>query len=173
MFRKKGNVIYILLSIILLLSGCGLGNSSSDIKKEFDIDGFLITVKDYILEDDLSGTTDSVQYDGAIQKIEYEQKASDGKVFLLLNIKVEKQQGENKNFTWDDVYIRDSKDNKYPRHDNDTFLENYGFERIKSIDLNFGANEGYACFEISKDLSKKGLVFVYEYDQNELQIKIN
>ncbi len=131
----------------------------------------IIVVK-WEVTNDLSGSQAAQQYNGDVVQIQYNEKPSDGKSFLLLDLSVTKQVAGASTFSWKNLYVKDSSGNHYARMENDTFLENYNFPRLKSTDLTLGENKGFACFEIPVDSAKGGLSLVYESTDESLELPL-
>ena len=131
-----------------------------------------IQVKSSQVAGDLSETQTVQQYDGGVTQETVESEPGEGNVYLLLELAIEKQASDAASFEWKKLSVQDAAGNRYARMENDTFLESFGYSRIKSIDLTLGKNEGYACFEIPEESAAGDLVLVYEDTQGENGIKI-
>jgi hypothetical protein len=86
---------------------------------------------------------------------------------------IEKTQAGAAAFSWSCLYVEDSAGNRYLRSDKDSFLESYGYGRIKSTDLTLGTNEGYICFEIPTSASEDKMTLKYESDESLISIPLN
>ncbi|HPE70196.1 MAG TPA: hypothetical protein P5560_12260 [Thermotogota bacterium] len=120
----------------------------------------------------LKSTQSSVQYNGVIQKVEHEQTPSEGMVFLLLDMVVEKKQAGASVFSWENVFVEDAEGHRFSRHPNDSFLASYDRQRMKGTSLNFGKNEGYVCFEIPEESANGALRLVVLLEQQEHSLEI-
>ena len=109
---------------------------------------------------DLKGTQSAQQYNGDVTRIQFSEKPADGKIFLLIEMSIDKQIPGPSTFDWDQLYIVDSVGNQYHRMENDTFLQNFNFPRIKSTNLTIGENKGFICFEIPIEASEQKLELV-------------
>jgi hypothetical protein len=132
-----------------------------------------VTVLGSETRDTLSGSQNALQYNGENVSTEIRETPVAGNVFLLLNIKIEKAQPGSSAFSWKKLYIADGSGNKYARCDNDSFLESYGYKRIKSTDLTLGDNDGFICFEIPSGLKTNGLTLNYVSDDGDISIKLD
>lgn len=74
---------------------------------------------------DLKGTQSAQQYNGDVTRIQFSEKPADGKIFLLIEMSIDKQIPGPSTFDWDQLYIVDSVGNQYHRMENDTFLQNF------------------------------------------------
>lgn len=120
-----------------------------------------IVVKKWEVSADLSGSQAAQQYNGDVTQIKYNEKPSDGNTFLLVDLIVTKQVAGASTFSWKNLSVRDSAGNLYARMENDTFLTNFNFPRLKSTDLTLGENKGFICFEIPTAAAKDPLSLVY------------
>ena len=131
-----------------------------------------IILKNSETTDDLNTTQAAVQYNGDTVQVSYREKPGDGNTFLLVELVIEKKKSGASKFEWEKVYVLDSAGTKFYRHENDTFLEIFNFNRIKSTDLTFGKNEGFICFEIPKQAAKGKLYLIYDSPEGENRIKL-
>jgi len=123
---------------------------------------WVITIENWKITNSLKGTHSEVQYDGNVKNQMYEQKPNQSMSYFILGLLLKKQAGSTVNFSWKDVYIQDFKGAKHYRLQDDGFLEFYGFQRIKGVDLTFGEYQGSICFELPQNVTKRSLTFVYE-----------
>jgi|GEM_PF-1105786 len=167
--------IYLLLAAgtALLIAACSSGDTqgtaSQDSQQTYDWAIVLVSSK---TADALNATKDVPKYNGDISQETVESKPREGCVYLLLKLEIQKQASGAANFEWKKLSIQDSSGNSYQRMENDTFLETFGYSRIKSTDLTLGKNEGFVCFEIKKESAAGGLELIYEDPQGENRIKI-
>lgn len=167
-----------LFSLSLLLLVSIVACSASPQKTETNVQpqksdfSWTIVLNKWEVADNLSNTKSAVQYNGDVTQIQYSEKPSEGNTFLLLELTIEKQKPGSSSIKWDHLYVKDSNGIKYFRHPNDTFLENYNFPRIKSVDLTFGKNDGFICFEIPKTAANDSLNLIYESNEGINQIPL-
>lgn len=109
----------------------------------------------------LSSTQFYVQYGGDLEEVAFNAQPTDGNVFLLLQMTIEKERAGKGVFAWADLSVRDAGGNAFARHKNDTFLESHSLKRIKSTDLTFGKHEGFLCFELPAASAAGELTLVY------------
>ena len=131
-----------------------------------------MTVKGTETKDGLSGTQSDLQYSGETVQTQIMENPGKGNMFLIVQMVVEKTQAGTSAFSWDRLFVMDSGGTRYSRSDNDSFLENYGYTRIKSTDLTIGTNEGAACFEIPSSSVADTLMLVYESDEGNISIPL-
>jgi len=132
-----------------------------------------VAVLSYETDETLSGTQNALQYNGKNVSTQIQETPGEGNVFLLVELKIEKVQTGASAFSWNKLYISDSAGNQYQRCANDSFLENYGYERIKSTDLVLGTNEGYICVEIPTATAQETLTLNYQSDGETLCIPLS
>jgi hypothetical protein len=106
----------------------------------------------------LTLTTAALQYNGGLLSTELDVTPAPGRVFLLLNLTVEKTGEGRASFSWQDAHVEDSAGNVYYRHANDTFLTSLNIPRIRSVDIVLGRESGFACFEVAE--GAEGLRFL-------------
>jgi hypothetical protein len=131
-----------------------------------------IILKNSETADDLNATQAVIQYNGDTVQVSYQEKPGDGNTFLLVELIIEKKNPGVSKFEWGKFYVIDSGGTKFYRHENDTFLESFNFKRIKSTDLTFGRNDGFICFEISKQAAKGKLYLMYDSPEGEIRLKL-
>ena len=93
-------------------------------------------------------TRAALQYGGGVLETTNEVLPSSGHYFLLMGLIVEKIGVGRAAFSWDDAHITDSYGNIFFRHPNDTFLTHLNIPRLRGVDMVFGSEYGYVCFEI-------------------------
>ena len=166
--------VFFVVSFFLLACSNNINLTDDKINTQMDRQDFVwsITLKSSETADDLSTTKAAVQYNGDITHVSYKEKPGGGNTFLLIELIIEKKKPGASKFEWANLYVLDSTGAKFYRHPNDTFLESFNFSRIKSTDLTFGKNEGFICFEISKQASKGKLYLVYNSLEGENRIKL-
>ena len=122
--------------------------------------------------ENLSSTTAVVQYNGEVFNRENNDAPQAGSIFLIMEFSIEKTGAGNSTFTWNNAYVETANGNKYYRHSNDTFLENYNLPRLKSTDLKIGGNLGFVCYEIPTEIMNDTLYFVYDGDEGQIRLQI-
>jgi len=159
-----------LLFLLVFLWGCG----SEDAEKKEGISSFFwdVHIERWETTPLLKSTQSSVQYNGVVQTVQHEQTPSEGMVFLLLDLVVEKKQAGASVFSWGDVFVEDSEGHRFSRHPNDSFLDSSDRQRMKGTSLNFGKNEGFVCFEIPEGSAKGSLRLVVLLEQQEHSLEI-
>ncbi len=167
-------VAAISFGLLLLLStaaGCSSVSATPapDIRTE---SAWKVTLSAFETAEDLSGTQTAQHYDGTSTTSDLAKRPTEGHTFLLVTLVVEKMKPGAEAFHWDDVRVEDAEGNVYVRLANDSFLESFGYHRIKSTDLTLGRNEGTACFEIPKAAASGPLVLVHTGADGETRISL-
>ncbi|MCL2391235.1 MAG: hypothetical protein FWC66_01340 [Oscillospiraceae bacterium] len=117
----------------------------------------------------LTTTMAALQYGGGILETTNEVLPQSGYRFLLIGLIVEKTGTGRASFSWNDAHIIDNKGNVFFRHPNDTFLTHLNIPRFRGVDMVFGSEYGYVCFEIPID--SEGLKFIA--DNGSIVIALN
>ncbi len=132
-----------------------------------------IGLEEYQLHSELNSTVSSTLYDGTVQETPHHDAPSEGQMFLLLKLNLNKAQAGNNPFSWDDLSIEDAQGQSYARLANDSFIENHAYSRLPSTDIALGENNGYICFEITAEAAEGALYLVHQATEgeNRLQIK--
>lgn len=151
----------IILAICMITVGCGnkLQPSSSTDQSAFT---WQIAINEQEVKPSLKTIGHVTQYDGTVEEIPYENIPQDGKVYLILNLSITKNQPGGIAFKWEDLSVMDDKGNRYPRHKNDSFLSDHGYERIAGTDLKLGDNSGWICFEVPWQATQEALTLSHK-----------
>ena len=154
----KKTLLIITLSLLLLLTaGCSKNTTSNQ-------DNFFWKISLINSEEtkNLAATQTFQLYGGALEDVEYKISSTTGYKFLLLELTITKNGVGGNAFSWSDVYVEDEDGNKYKRHENDVFLEDYNIPRLKATDLTLGKNTGYVCFEVPENVKLSSLKLVHD-----------
>jgi hypothetical protein len=170
MRRYKYILTLVLTGLVLILTACKESDGSTKASAVFEVDSWTIQIRRWESAKQLNTTRTVEHYNGNIGFIPQEEKPREGFVFLLVELVLEKKNSGPSVFFWERLFIEDGKTNRYVRLSNDTFIETYGFHRIKAVSLNFGKCEGYACFEIPESEAKNQLTLVYEGTERVIRI---
>jgi len=167
---KKTLLLWLGVGCFAVLFACGgAGNAASETAT---IGAWDLAFAGFQVKEDLRADTNDVQYSGVSVRNQISESPDQGNVFLLVHIVVEKKQASATVFYWDGLSIQDADGNNYHRMENDSFLENFGYERLMSTDLTLGKNDGYICFEIPKEEASKPLSLCYQSDEGSCSIKL-
>ena len=183
---RKTLIILLLLLPFILLSACqSTGSADSSMQSESisssgesspngpnvqQSDMWQVELIEAELSDSLTTTIAAIQYSVDILETTSEIKPESGNAFLLLYLSIEKIGTGKSSFSWSDAHILDSDGNMYYRHPNDTFLANLNIPRLKGTDITFGAESGYACFEIPQ--GAEGLKFVADEGRIIIEVQL-
>lgn len=152
---RKGLAAVLAAIICLLAAGAACAEETEEAT-------WSIEVLDAIVTDNLVTTQRALEYGGDISEEEYAAVPTEGNVYALVKLSIEKESVGKGKFVWEQLSIRDEAGTAYSRHSDDVFLESHNFKRIKSSDLTFGKNEGFICFEIPEEAARGKLTLVYE-----------
>jgi hypothetical protein len=113
------------------------------------------------------------QYNGSYDQL-HQQSPTAGNVYLIMDLTVTKQGSATTPFDWSKLAVQDSAGNSYQRISNDTFLELYKYTpRMTGLEIKFGVNEGWLCYEIPAQAANGKLTLNYsaEGSQQEIVLK--
>ena len=152
-------LIYFTSALLLLI---GLIACSPKTVEDQNTNTWQVTVNDFQVVDKLETTEIVTQYDGTKTEVLHQQDPTPGNSFLILNVLIEKINAEAVSFQWNNLVVLDSNSNEYHRCENDTFLELHNFTpRITGLDVLFGKNQGWLCYEVPTTISNGNLRLVY------------
>lgn len=186
MMKKNMVTIFSILLALVLLSSCTNNKSESSPQAATESDAAKAETWQDINDngiwrvellhaestDILVGTSAYVQYDGEVLNVENTDAPQNGYVFLLMELSIEKIASGKASFIWKNTYVEDANGIRYPRHENDSFLSNYNFSRLKATDIKIGSNIGFVCYEVPAEATSHGLFFVYDGDEGQIKVKI-
>ena len=132
-----------------------------------------ISVETSEITSSISSTEAVVTYGGDVNQVSHSDDPSEGNVYLLLLLNIDKTQAGKDKFLWSDLSVVDADGNTYARMANDTFLETHGLPRVKATDLSIGNNHGYICFEVPATVDDSKLTLVYSAEGSAQQIALS
>ena len=176
--KKPRTLIHTILITTLLLftAGCATQAKAPAKAAESAADASLvwqISVEASEITDSISSTQAVVAYGGDVSQVSHSDAPSEGTVYLLVLLNIDKSQAGKDKFLWSDLSVTDADGNVYSRMANDTFLETHGLPRVKATDLSIGNNHGYVCFEIPATLDASKLTLVYSAEGSAQQIALS
>ena len=166
----------LLSALLLLTAGCAAQAKVPTDAAESAADSSLIwqiSVEASEITDSISSTQAVVAYGGDVSQVSHSDAPSEGNVYLLVLLSIDKAQAGKDKFLWSDLSVVDADGNAYTRMANDTFLETHGLPRVKATDLSIGNNHGYICFEVPATLDASKLTLVYDADGSAQQIALS
>lgn len=138
----------------------------------FELKGWNVEVSDVRVTNNLSDTSTSIGYGGDISSEVFEKKPSDESLnFCLVKFKMDKVDSSDV-IKWDNVTVVDQDGSVYNRID-DSFLEDVGFKRLKSSDINFGENEGWISYEVPQSTTSLKLRITIGEETKEIELDIS
>lgn len=151
------------LSILLLgLAACSSPAAQPD-QSDFT---WKMEILDTQWSDGLEAVRQSTQYDGTTIETGYEKAPEAGQSFLLLELRVHKDAAGGPAFSWEDVILEASDGEAFPRLP-DSFLPDYGYERMAGTDLRLMENQGWVCFQVPKTLKDGSWSLIHSSDEGE------
>ena len=157
-------LIALMASLLPLFAGCATKPGTPVPTAMPEADASLIwsiTVDESELTSNISSTKAFVEYGGEVNEVSFSDQPSEGNVYLLVRLSIDKHNPGKEKFLWSELSVVDANNTAYSRHDNDTFLELHGLPRIKATDLSIGNNHGYICFELPASVDSSHLTLVY------------
>ena len=174
---KKQTILFIALmsALLLLCAGCAAqAKAPADAAATADSSlVWQISVETSEITSSISSTEAVVTYGGDVNQVSHSDDPSEGNVYLLLLLNIDKTQAGKDKFLWSDLSVVDADGNTYARMANDTFLETHGLPRVKATDLSIGNNHGYICFEVPATVDASMLTLVYSAEGSAQQIALS
>lgn len=174
---KKQTILFIALmsALLLLCAGCAAqAKAPADAAATADASlVWQISVETSEITSSISSTEAVVTYGGDVNQVSHSDDPSEGNVYLLLLLNIDKTQAGKDKFLWSDLSVVDADGNTYARMANDTFLETHGLPRVKATDLSIGNNHGYICFEVPASVDASKLILVYSAEGSAQQIALS
>lgn len=176
--KKPRTLIHTILITTLLLftAGCSAQAKAPATAAAPTADSSLvwqISVEASEITDSISSTQAVVAYGGDVSQVSHSDQPSEGNVYLLVLLNIDKAQAGKDKFLWSDLSVVDTDGNAYTRMANDTFLETHGLPRVKATDLSIGNNHGYICFEVPATVDTSKLTLVYSAEGSAQQISLS
>lgn len=174
--RSIPTLITLLTMLLFLCAGCATQAKTLAAAANSEPDASLvwqITVEESEITSSISSTKAFVAYGGDVNQVSFSDQPSDGSVFLLVLMSIDKNQPGKDKFLWSDLSVVDADGNSFSRMANDTFLETHGLPRIKATDLSIGNNHGYICFEVPATVDSSKLTLTYTAEGSAQQISLS
>ena len=132
-----------------------------------DAGGWSLSISDLECSASLSTVSTFLGY-ASVETRNLERTADAGYEFLLLKLSFKKQDS-TESIAWNRLFLEDDSGNQYFRID-DSFLADYGMNRLPGTALNFGSYEGWICFQIPENTND--LTFVYPFASETLSVSL-
>jgi hypothetical protein len=159
--------------LILLLSLPGFLLSCSSTKTAANPDlVWTVGITKYEIKNKLQGVKTVQQYSGSYDEV-IQQAPASGNVYLIMELAITKQGQAATSFDWSKLSLQDEAGNNYQRDNNDTYLESYKYKpRMTGLEIRFGTNKGWVCFEIPEKASNGKLTLKYSGDGSAQEISV-
>jgi hypothetical protein len=159
-------IFVLLLSVIMI--GCAPAKPASNPNLIWKVD-----LSKFEVKNKLESIETVPQYVGSIDEV-HQQYPTEGNVFLIMKLSVSKQGTESTPFEWNLLTVQDNAGNTYQRNSNDTFLEHFKYTpRMTGLEIKFGVNEGWLCYEIPAQAADGKLSLVYNGEGSQQEIVIS
>jgi hypothetical protein len=158
----------LILPLAVMLFGCASPQPTDNPNLIWNVDLLKFEVKDK-----LENIETVPQYVGSTEEVHY-QYPDEGNVFLIMEVNISKPGTDVTPFDWSKLTVQDEAGNIFQRDSNDTFLEQFEYTpRITGLEIKFGVNEGWLCYEIPAQSAKGKLTLIYsdEGSQQEIIVK--
>lgn len=164
---KKSLIYAVIIFLIFTLSS--RNKDVDNLEASAHAAGWDFTVEEYQLSDSLEDISTTVGYGGSSTSNEISEEPEPGKKFLLIHMTLEKTEG-SETIDWKNMKLVDSSEKTYSRL-HDSFIEDFGFKRMKGTSLSFGHNQGWIAFEVDGDAEDFVLQYSFNNETVELDLK--
>lgn len=158
----------LILPLSMMLFGCSPAQPTANPNLIWKVD-----LSKFEVKNKLESIETVPQYIGSTEEV-HQQSPAAGNVYLIMKVTVSKQGTEAIPFDWSKLTVQDNTGNTYQRNSNDTFLEQFKYTpRITGLEITFGVNEGWLCYEIPAKAADGKLTLTYngEGSQQEIVVK--
>jgi hypothetical protein len=153
----KGSGYLLVLPLMLVLCSCSTPKAAVNAALTWQIQ-----VSSHVLKDNLKTIETVTQYNGSKIDVVHQQSPSAGNIYVIMDLTISKNGSASDAFNWQDLVIKDAAGNSYNRLKNDTFLEQHKYTpRMTGLEIRFGVNEGWACYEIPSQAASGSLILAY------------
>lgn len=161
------NISFINLCLAFALSGCQAHQATPPLALSWQVE-----VSKFEIKNSLNAVESVPQYDGSIIDVVHSQSPDAGNVFLIMDVTIRKMDDQSSaSFDWQSLVVEDASGNSYHRLGNDTFLEQYQYSpRITGLELRFGENTGWMCYEIPVSSPAGKLILAYTAVESQQEI---
>ena len=155
--------------LTVILSGCQTHKTTPTPTLVWQIE-----VSKFEIMNNLSAIESVTQYNGSKIDVAHSQSPDAGNVYLIINVIIHKEDNQSTaSFDWQQLVVNDGSGNSYHRLANDTFLEQYQYTpRITGLELRFGENSGWMCYEIPVSVASGKLTLVYTAEGSQQEIPL-
>ena len=163
------DVFLLFFCLALTLSGCQAPKTTPTLSLTWQIEVSKLEIKD-----NLNNVESVTQYDGSKIDVVHSQSPEAGNVYLIMDVTISKTNNQSATpFNWQWLVVEDASGNSYHRLENDTFLEIYRYKpRITGLELRFGQNIGWMCYEIPASVATGKLTLAYTAEESQQEIVV-
>ena len=158
----------LLLALALCLSACAGKDPGQEDQSAFT---WKMEILQTVWSDGLFTVKQSTQYDGSTIKTGYEHSPGEGQAFLLLELRVYKDQAGGPAFSWDEVALEDGNGQAYPRM-SDGFLTEFDYDRLPGTNLRLKENRGWICFQVPVTPQEQAWTLTHSTDEGKNAVKL-
>lgn len=166
-YSIRGYVLLLLFCGVLILSAC----QSVDAAPALDVT-WRVAVPHFEIKNSLDAVESVTQYNGSKIDVVHSQSPEPGNVYLVMELGINKVNNQSTaSFNWQNLVVMDESGNSYPRLESDSFLEQYQYTpRITGLELRFGENSGWVCYEIPASVASGKLTLAYTAEESQQKI---
>ena len=163
------DVFLLFFCLALTLSGCQAPKTTPTLSLTWQIEVSKLEIKE-----NLNNVESVTQYDGSKIDVVHSQSPEAGNVYLIMDVTISKTNNQSATpFNWQWLVVEDASGNSYHRLENDTFLEIYRYKpRITGLELRFGQNIGWMCYEIPASVATGKLTLAYTAEESQQEIVV-
>lgn len=154
--------------LTILLSSCSPAQATPQADVTWQVEVAHVDIKE-----SLQAIEVVTQYDGTKMDVEHKQAPNPGSSYLILKVTLRKTGSQAVPFDWKQLVVLDKAGTPYARHANDTFLEQYNYSpRLTGLEIRFGENAGWLCFEIPAAAAAGPLTLAYQASGSQQKIAL-
>lgn len=129
--------------------------------------GWKFTFEDIIADKAMENVSTQLGYSD-VSTSEFHKEASEGMKFCLVKLKIEKGDSTEE-VDFSKMKLKDENGKEYSRMD-DAFISDLQMKRMPGTKLNFGANDGWVCFEVEEAAQQLSLEYPFANETLSIQI---
>jgi hypothetical protein len=167
----RAEFVFLLSCVTLVLSGCQASETNVSLQSTPPV-VWQVEISEVVIVDNLDTVESVTQYDGSKIDVVHKQSPEPGNVYLIMNVTVKKTDNQSSTpFDWQQLLVNDDAGISYNRLENDTFLEQHQYSpRMTGLEIRFGENTGWLCYEIPASSATGKLVLSYKAEESKQEI---
>jgi hypothetical protein len=164
---------FLFFCLAFVLFGCQAPGTTTSLTPSLSL-SWQIEVSKVEIKENLNSVEPVTQYDGSIVDVVHTQSPDAGNVYLIVDVTILKTNNQSTTpFDWQWLVVKDAAGNSYHRLENGTFLVQHEYTpRITGLELRFGENTGWMCFEIPASSATGQLTLAYTAEESQQEIPL-